>query len=249
MSSVVRPSGPLPSRVYWVRRLVLAIVLAALVSLVWWFVAGLGGADGSTQDGAASEVGAARKNFAGVAPDEPSGSTSSEREGKPQAPESPRDKPERGRADNTGGGKPGRHDSGNSEREPEAVPTGECEAAEVSLEIVVGDAQSGEGTAARLKFTSLVEPACSLGLTADSLALRVTSGPDTVWTSQQCPDSVLAQQLVVRQDKATVYAFDWDGRRSVETCQSPGDVADAGGYWLEAALVGAEIEKAYFEVA
>src|SRR5690606_25108904 len=44
MSTVFRPVGPQPARVYWVRRLVVAIVVAALVVVVW-SVLRPGGAD------------------------------------------------------------------------------------------------------------------------------------------------------------------------------------------------------------
>lgn len=244
----MRPSGPLPSRTYWVRRLVLVFVITALVCLVWWFVAGPGGADESTAGNSTSEGGASAADAANAGPD-PSSATVSEEE-KQGASDPPRKEHEGDKAQGNAGEGPALHRGrGEPGRNSLAEPTGDCEVEDVSLKIQVSDATRGEGTPARLKFTSLAEPACTLGLTADTLALRVTSGSDTVWTSQQCPDAVLAQQLVVRADKATVYAFDWDGRRSVETCQSPGDVAAAGGYWMEAALVGAEIEKAYFEVA
>lgn len=130
------------------------------------------------------------------------------------------------------------------------APSGECSLADVSLELAVENATAkpGEGTTATLNFATTDESACTLAITPDSLALRVTSGADTVWTSQDCPESVLAQRLDVRSDPATPYEFNWDGRRSVLNCQGKGEVAAAGGYWVEAALIGSTIERAYFEI-
>src|ERR1700712_3149234 len=55
MSNVIRPFGPLPTRVYWVRRLVLVGVVGLVVALLWWLVSGLGGSSpsgGSPNDAA-----------------------------------------------------------------------------------------------------------------------------------------------------------------------------------------------------
>lgn len=54
MSTVFRPVGPQPARVYWVRRLVLAIVVVALV-VVAWSLLRPGGADDA--DAAGQEAG------------------------------------------------------------------------------------------------------------------------------------------------------------------------------------------------
>ncbi|QHT57217.1 hypothetical protein GXP71_14800 [Cellulomonas sp. H30R-01] len=56
---VVRPAGPLPARVYWVRRVVVLGIPLLLVVLVVWLVAGRGSAtppaDASPQDTPSSE--------------------------------------------------------------------------------------------------------------------------------------------------------------------------------------------------
>jgi hypothetical protein len=39
---VIRPVGPAPPSVYWVRRLLVLVVVLALVALVWWLLSGSG---------------------------------------------------------------------------------------------------------------------------------------------------------------------------------------------------------------
>ena len=78
--------------------------------------------------------------------------------------------------------------------------------------------------------------------------LRITSGDDVVWTSDDCPDKLLAEEVVVRADPAGVYTFRWDGHRSTGSCAGAGPVAKPGGYWVEAALIGADAHKAFFDV-
>jgi hypothetical protein len=89
---------------------------------------------------------------------------------------------------------------------------------------------------------------CSLGITPKVLELRITSGPATIWQSTSCPDGLAAKSVVVRPTPMTVYSYDWDGRLSPDACSAGGPVAQPGGYWAEAALIGGEPQKAYFEV-
>lgn len=52
---VLRPAGPLPSRVYWVRRFVVLGLPLLVVALVVWAVAGRGGGE-DTVDGAGGDI-------------------------------------------------------------------------------------------------------------------------------------------------------------------------------------------------
>lgn len=117
------------------------------------------------------------------------------------------------------------------------------------MSIEVADSVQGRANAATLVLTVPASvAACTLRITPDSLEGRVTSGSDVVWSSTDCPDALLARQVVVRSDPASVYSLNWDGRRSTGRCAPPGKVASAGGYWFEAALVGGEPKKAYFDI-
>jgi hypothetical protein len=87
-----------------------------------------------------------------------------------------------------------------------------------------------------------------LAITPDTLVTRVTSGSDVIWSSGDCPDTLLAKEVVVRSDPATVYEFQWNGRRSNDACGGPGTVAPPGGYWVEAAIVGGEPQRAFFDI-
>jgi hypothetical protein len=116
------------------------------------------------------------------------------------------------------------------------------------MSIDVSDTSVGEATTATLVLTSRATPACTLAITPVSLVLRITSGDVVVWSSDDCPDMLPARQVVVRADPATEYRFEWDGKGSVEGCSPAGPSASPGGYWVEAALVGAESHRGYFDV-
>lgn len=117
------------------------------------------------------------------------------------------------------------------------------------MRIDVADSVEGRHNTATLVLSvPATANACTLPITPDSLVARITSGSDVVWSSTDCPDALLAKQVVVRHDPATIYSIDWNGRRSTPNCASQGDVAPPGGYWVEAALVGGEPHKAYFDI-
>ncbi len=119
------------------------------------------------------------------------------------------------------------------------------------MTVKAGDSTTGDAAPVTLSLTSSALPACSLAITPETMVLRITSGSDVIWSSDDCPDSLPSRQVVVRTDPApaTSYQFSWDGRRSVQGCTAPGSVAKPGGYWAEVALVGADTHKGYFDVS
>jgi hypothetical protein len=116
------------------------------------------------------------------------------------------------------------------------------------MEIDVADSAPGQANTATILFTSTRTPACTLAITPDTMTVRITSGPDVVWSSDDCPDSLPVKQVVARADPPTAYEFRWNGRRSAENCQPVDALPQPGGYWLEAALIGGEPHKAYFDI-
>lgn len=241
MSNVIRPSGPLPPRVYWTRRLLLLVVLVVVLSVLWWV---LGRVTGGTPDSAASQEPPAPSSSVvltttpvGGDDQDPSGSGSGGAPG-------PGHTRHNGTSVETD-----HHPREGKQHQPElAEPTGECDPAAVDMEIAVSDSRAGRATPARLLLTSTATPACTLAVTATSLVLRVTSGDDIVWSSDDCPDMVLAKEMVVRAEPATAYRFTWNGRRSTEGCHGLGRLAEPGGYWVEAALIGGDPHRAYFDL-
>ncbi len=116
------------------------------------------------------------------------------------------------------------------------------------MTIDVGDSAPGAPNTATLLLTSTDSPACTLSITPETMVVRITSGPDVVWSSDDCPDALRAQRVVAREDPPASYRFRWSGQRSSENCQPVGSVPEPGGYWVEAALVGGDPHKAYFDV-
>jgi hypothetical protein len=242
MSSVIRPAGPLPSRVYWVRRLLLLTILVVVLSLAWLIVGRvLGGADTPTADGSTSGgTPALQPGDTGAGGDGPQGTPGGNAAGQQQ--DGPAHDGHRGQSHHQHG------DKAHQTKPPLRPPTDDCAPADVGMRVSVDDARPGLPTPVTLKLTSLGSPACRLAITPDSLMLRITSGEDVIWSSDDCPDDLLAKELVIRSHPATDYTFDWNGFRSTASCSAPGKVTKPGGYWAEAALIGAETHRGYFDI-
>jgi hypothetical protein len=225
----MRPAGRLPARVYWVRRALLMVVLLLIVTMLWWaagrVVGGGSSGGGSTASGSPGS-GASGDGGGGAAGAGPG-------QGSQQVDNVPAKH---------------KHDKNKPKNRRPVAPSGDCAPTDVAMDVAVHDVAAGHSAPVQLKLTSVGVPACTLAVTADTLALRITSGPDVVWTSDECPNSVLARELIVRAHEPTVYTFDWNGYRSTQTCANPGKVAQPGGYWAEAALIGADVHRTYFDV-
>ena len=116
------------------------------------------------------------------------------------------------------------------------------------MTIKVSDVKAGKANPITLQLTGPAGTACTQAITPSILVLRITSGDDVVWSSDDCPDKLLASEVIVRADPAGTYEFNWNGRRSTGSCAGVGAFAKPGGYWVEAALIGADAHKGYFDV-
>jgi hypothetical protein len=230
---MMRPTGPLPPRVYWTRRVVLLLAAVLVTGLVWWLVTGSGRADETSADGGSKPP--ASNGAGATTPSESTPTTD------PPARQKPEKTPE--------GQQPTQQQKNQKPKHrPLAQPTGNCKPQDVDMTIDVGDSAPGQPNTATLLMSSTKLAACTLSITPDTMTVRVTSGDDVVWSSDDCPDALRAQQLVARRDPPTAYQFRWNGQRSSENCQPVESVPGPGGYWVEAAMIGGDPHRAYFDI-
>lgn len=242
----MRPTGPLPPRVYWTRRVLLVAVVMVVVALVCWVAPGVGGSGdasanpGTGQRSPSGNPSASRGPVIGSQTPSQTALTHTLATTHTKPPQTPHHaSPARGGQGSPSHGLAQRH---------RPVPTGPCDPSQVVLAVVVDSAPEGDGTTVGLKMSMPDGSTCSLGITPRLLETRITSGGVLVWQSRSCPDGLAAKNVVVRPRPTLVYSFDWDGRVTPDSCTSSDQVAAPGGYWAEAALIAGEPQKAYFEV-
>src|SRR6476619_3986290 len=223
MTAVTRPRGPLPARVYWTRRLLLAAVAFALV----FGIARLLGSSGSGTP-EARPVGAAASSsrpatgslIPQATPDASALST--------------------GRAaKNTPSPTP----------TPLASPTGACADSDVvATPSVKGTAYAGHAVVFTMTLTTLSSPACTWDVSSRAMAVQVTSGSDRIWSTQACSGAVPKQSVVVRKDHPVDVSVAWNGQRSDSDCTRSTAWAEPGYYHVVAASFGAEPVDVQFEL-
>ncbi|MGZ5416404.1 MAG: hypothetical protein ACXWDI_04435 [Nocardioides sp.] len=223
MTPMTRPRRPLPARVYWVRR---GLVLGVALGMVFGIAHLLGGT-GSEPDGEAARV-------VGAAPgsDSPSSTALSTADARPEQ-------------DN---GKPGKKKPKKT-KTPLAEPSGACEDSDiVATPKVKGAAHAGSRVTFRVKLTTIESPACTWRVSSGSLAVKLVSGNDRIWSSQDCPASIPSTDVVVRQEHAAKVDLTWRGRRSDSSCTNTALWAQPGWYHVQAAAFGAEPTDVQFEL-
>lgn len=229
MKGLTRPRGSLPARVYWVRR---TLVLAVALGLVFGIAQLLDGAGDPSND-SARVVGADR-----AATDSAPAAVSTA-DSTPTADRS---------ADSTRSGA-GKQRKPKKTETPLAVPTGPCRSSDVVVTPKVrASAHAGRVVRLRLKLTSREAEACTWTVSPEALVVKITSGEDRIWSSQDCPAAVPQADVVVRKQVPAKVDMGWRGQRSDSTCSRQAGWALPGFYHVEAAAFGAEPTDVQFEL-
>lgn len=220
MSSVTRPRGPLPPRVYWTRRV---LVLGVAMLLVLGIGKVLGGGSDAKEDDPRAEI--------------VSGSPTPDTEPRTPA-DSSESKPKRAKK---------KHKVPKPPPLPE--PTGPCDESDVVVTPVIDDARAGGDVTIVLEFTTKVSEACTFAVSSESIVLRLTSGDDKIWSSQQCPQAIPNGSVTARKEVAGTLAMTWRGHRSNDGCTVSAPWALPGYYHAEAAALGGDPTDVQFRLS
>ncbi|WP_217559605.1 hypothetical protein [Streptomyces sp. GbtcB6] len=273
MGSLRNPVGPLPSSIYWRRRVFMLSTLVVLALLIAWIVTSNGGG------GKKNAGGSDGKNPVSTITPGPSGSG-------PAISQAPG-----GRDDSSGGGSgssPGSgSDGGSSAGTGSASPSGSA-GSSGSSSGSGDDVTSGSGgTVASLPGSSAL-PNCTAGSVALSLkslrnsyspeqaptfeltakntsssdckidlgpksaVLTITqaSADDSYWSSADCPKAAGSRWYRVPAGSSITYTLKWDRKPSAAQCATPpAGSAGSGTYLLEAEAPGYAKTQASFVLA
>jgi hypothetical protein len=130
---------------------------------------------------------------------------------------------------------------------PLLPPSGDCTADEVSVLPQVPKAWAGTPVAILLQLQG-TQPACTFKVSPESLVVKIVSGADRIWSSQDCPKSVPTTTVVVRSGTPVAVPVIWSGRRSDATCSDAPGWAYPGFYHVYAAALGSTPTDVQFEV-
>lgn len=217
--------GPLPARVYWVRRM---LVLATALALVF----GIGRLLGDSSDGASSADGDDARLSADSASTTPGAGTTSST---PSASRTKKARP--GKAVRT------------TEAPVLAEPEGTCAGSDIAVTPKVDHAVGGRDVLVVLQLRTMTSPACTWRISPTTVTLGITSGDDAIWSSRQCRRAIPRQDVVVRKDVTTKVGIVWrQAKRSDEECSPRTSWASPGWYHATAAALGGEPSDVQFEL-
>lgn len=131
---------------------------------------------------------------------------------------------------------------------PPLLPaSGDCLDDEISVLPSVPVAYAGKPVTIKLALQGN-QPACNFDVSAESLVVKIASGADRIWSSQDCVRSIAKTQVVVRSGQPVEVPVTWSGRRSDEGCTAQPDWALPGFYHVYAAARGSAASDVQFEV-
>lgn len=223
MRTLARPRGRLPARVYWFRRTLVLVTALALVFAIGRLLDGSG--SGSEPPAASAKIAAAQASrtptlgVAGPQPLQPVATGKADGPGAPPA----------------------------DQVAVLAVPSGPCAVDEITVTPSVPQATAGGRVDLVLQLTG-IRPACTFSVSSRTLAAKVTSGTDRIWSTQDCPSAVKAATVVVRSAEPTQVVVPWSGRRSDEDCSRTTSWALPGYYHLVASVIGSEPGDTQFKL-
>ncbi|MER5213317.1 hypothetical protein ABT063_22745 [Streptomyces sp. NPDC002838] len=274
MGSLRNPVGPLPSSIYWRRRVVLVSVVALLALLVTWIVTSGGGGDKNDAGGSdgknpspttitpgPSGSGPAISQAPGGRDESSGGSSGGSGSGSGGGGTGP------GSGDGSGGSGSGGTDGGGSagggteggagggvgtgDTLPASSPLPNCTASIVQLTVGSLHNRYSPGQTPTLELTAKNSSAndCKVDLGPKNAVLTITraGADDDYWSSADCPK--VSDSLVFRvpAGSSITYSVPWDRKPSAPQCATPpAGSAGAGTYLVEAKTPGFGTAQASF---
>ena len=129
---------------------------------------------------------------------------------------------------------------------PLVMPSGPCSPDDVAVTPSVPEPVAGSDITLTLFFSTIASPACDWTMSGRSLALRITSGRDLIWTTVQCAQAIPTQDLVLRNTQPTAVRVTWDAKRSEPGCPKMTAWALPGTYHLRVAALGGQPQETTF---
>lgn len=227
------PVGPLPTAVYWRRRIAVFGALAALLIVTLYACGGSGEEDSGKPAAESKPSTPAQLPIETQTPDGGAG------DGTPAAPGGSSDDGEGGDpgGDAPGGAEPEGAEPDPGQRLPAAPPASEVAVcADSALLLTVAAVKSSYPAGAHARFNLVIknvsDQACKRDLGADQQELRLMAGQQRFWSSDDCSPAHGSRVVVLRASESFRFWVVWDGKSSVPGCKAARTPAKPGSYQL-----------------
>ncbi len=231
MSSVLHPVGPEEPKTYWVRR---AIVVGAVVLALIVMIAAI-----VSQTSSGSVV--AQPTPSASDPSPPAATTPTYTPTPSATPTPAQSTKDKASASPTTSAKAKAKASAKpsapaTKTAPVACPAGD-------LRATLTGKQRLKPKQANTFTVSLINgsgTSCDLDVTSDNFELKIYSGQDRIWSTDDCAKSVKTMSKTLAKEQAVEWKLTWDGRRSRAECKQRPEIPNAGTYFATAQFKGAK---------
>ncbi|MDV9177068.1 hypothetical protein R6V09_43945 [Streptomyces sp. W16] len=258
MGSMRNPVGPLPSSIYWRRRVLMVSVVALLALLITWIVTSGGGGSKNGADGAKngrtpaptitagpSGSGPAISQHPGGRDESSSGSSSGgsgSSGGASDGSSGGGSGSGSGAGDGgSGGGANGGSSTGTTVPADSTLPNCTASAVQLSLRSLHNSYSPGQTPTFVLTAKNSSSSDCKVDLGPKSAVLTITEagGAADYWSSADCPKGSGSVYYRVSAGGSVTYTLKWDRKPSAPECATPpAGSAGVGTYLVEAAASG-----------
>lgn len=252
MSGVLHPVGPEQPRTYWQRRgLVIVVGLAVLALVVVLVISRLGSggqqkavpAAATTQEGPTTRAPGASPSASAQAPAAAPPKTSSSIPTSTTATTTPTKAPDASKEpDVSKEPSPSKEPSKAATTAPTAkAPTPACTPSQ--LRVTLRGDQSLKVKQKTTFTVSLINggpTTCVVSVTPSTFELKVYSGTDRIWSTDDCSTAVDPLEKAVDSEDQVEWTLSWNGRRSADDCKNRSEIPLPGTYVATAQLKGAD---------
>lgn len=232
MSSVLHPVGPEEPQTYWVRRaIVVGAAVLALIVVIAIIV---------SQTSSGSVV--AQPTPSALDPSPPAATTPTYTPTPSATPSEPTDQPPTSSPKASRSSKAGKDTTTKPSASPSTkTASASCPADE--LRATLTGKQRLKPKQPNTFTVSLINGSgarCQLDVSSKNFELKIYSGRDRIWSSDDCAKSVKAIDKSLAKEQSVEWKMTWDGRRSRAECKQRPEIPKAGTYFATAQFEGAE---------
>jgi hypothetical protein len=95
-------------------------------------------------------------------------------------------------------------------------------------------------TTFQLSLINGTEQTCIAGVTRNNFELKIYSGSDRIWSTEDCRSAIKPISRKLASEHAVAWSLTWEGERSKSNCKSDHEALRPGTYVATAQLEGAE---------
>jgi hypothetical protein len=228
MSTVLRPAGPEPAQTYWLRRLLVIGVAVVILAVAGALIAN------GTSSGSAVQA-----NPSPPPPAAPSAAVASPTPApKPSAQASESATPPTAKPSAKASTTVSATQKPSLTPSPEAVT---CAASTLRATLTGSQRLAPkERSTFALSLINGSGRTCTATVNSDNFELRIYSGSDRIWSTEDCTSIVKPLRRTLEAEDALEWELTWNGLRSRSDCKSRTEIPQPGTYYATAELEGAE---------